>query len=315
MSNKTSIAWTDVTDNIIVVEGGGWWCRMISLGCAHCYAAALNQSAFFGGNRLPYSGEPPKLKLRTDIIDGWERQKHPKRHFVASMTDVFGEWVTFQMVVTFMRGMWRAPKQTFQIPTKRPAHMARMIGEWLKLDGLAAVPDNIWLGVSAENQEMADERIPILLSIPAKVRFVSVEPMLGPVDLDLYVGWKPEREAKALQSQVLRDALKSLSDIPGVDWVIVGGESGAYARPCHADWIRRLVSQCRKTGVPVFVKQAGRVVHEFAEYAHCRLPGTWGNVRTSHAPGDCMVRVHLNHPKGGDPAEWPAEFQVRESPA
>lgn len=293
MSNNTSIAWTDVTDNIIVVEGGGWWCRMISPGCAHCYSAVLNQSAFFGGNRLPYSGEPPKLKLRTDIIDGWERQKHPKRHFVASMMDVFGEWVTFQMVVTFMRGMWRAPKQTFQVLTKRPAHMAMMIGEWLKWDGLAAVPDNIWLGVSAEDQEMADKRIPILLSIPARVRWLSIEPMLGPVR----IGW-PDLNCNPSPIQ----------------WIVVGGESGAHARSCHADWIRRLVSECRKAGVPVFVKQVGRVVHEFAEYAHCRLPGTWGNVRTSHVPGDCMVRVHLNHPKGGDPSEWPAEFQVREFP-
>src|SRR5262245_62535311 len=123
MSTTTSIEWTDITDNIIVVEGGGWWCRRISPGCDHCYAEALNQNTFFGGNKLPYRGTAPSLKLRTEIIDGWARLRKPKKHFVSSMTDIFGEWVSREMIFAFLDGMRAAPLQTFQLLTKRPAVM------------------------------------------------------------------------------------------------------------------------------------------------------------------------------------------------
>src|SRR5262245_55416460 len=117
---ETNIEWTDVTDNIIVAEGGGWWCRRISPGCDHCYAEEINQNPFFGGNKLPYRGASPALKLREEIIGGWARQKKSKKHFVASMTDIFGEWVPREMVFKFLDGMLRAPRQTFQLLTKRP---------------------------------------------------------------------------------------------------------------------------------------------------------------------------------------------------
>lgn len=110
----TKIEWTDKVDNIIVAEGGGWWCRHASPGCDNCYAEARNKNSFFGGNGLAYRGAPPALKLRQEIIDGWRGQRKPKKHFVASMTDVFGDWVPRWMIFQFLDGMAAAPQQTFQ---------------------------------------------------------------------------------------------------------------------------------------------------------------------------------------------------------
>lgn len=289
---KTTISWTDVTDNIIVALGGGWWCRMISPGCAFCYAARTNQSAFFGGNQLAYSGEPPKLKLQEEIIDRWKRQRTPKRHFVASMTDVFGDWVPFDWAVRFLRGMWCAPNQTFQVLTKRPEVMADYVKRWLVLDGLTEVPKNIWLGVSVENQEWANRRIPILISIPARVRFLSVEPMLGPVDLSAAIRYEHTKDD---------DGIKDKTAQPLVDWVIFGGESGPDARECNVKWIRAGVQQCQSAGVAVFVKQLG--LRSVEDIFDCR-GGYLG-----------FKGLGLRDQKGGEMSVWPADLRVREFPS
>lgn len=288
MSAATAIQWTDVTDNILVVEDGGWWCRMISEGCANCYAAKLNQSSFFGGNKLPYSGQPPKLKLREDIIDGWKKQTKAKRHFVASMTDVFGEWVPPSWAMLFLRGMAAASNQTFQVLTKRPDVMRDYVKTWLKHDGFSEVPSNIWLGVSVESQKWADKRIPILLSIPAKVRFLSVEPMLGRIDFAKVEAWR------TADTGMLPDGAKPQF---AVDWVIFGGESGPNARPCNIEWIRDGVRQCKAAGVAAFVKQLG------SNPAPLRVEA-----------GSVKERLWLKDKKGGDPSEWPADLRVREFP-
>jgi hypothetical protein len=136
-TRMTNIEWTDLVDNIFTVYGGGWWCRRISEGCDNCYAATLNKNSFFGGNHLEYSGDrPADLILRPEIISGWKKMTKPKRHFVASMTDIFGEWVTELEAHTFLTGMWVAPKQTFQMLTKRPLVAGRFIKTWLELTGL-----------------------------------------------------------------------------------------------------------------------------------------------------------------------------------
>jgi len=279
VSTRTKIAWTDVTDNIIVADGGGWWCHKISEGCANCYAASLNQVEFYGGNKLPYTGRPPKLRLRTDLIDGWERQKHPKMHFVASMTDVFGDWVPWDWACNFLRGMWRAKKQVFQVLTKRPEIALDYIQRWLDFDGLLEVPSNIWVGVSAENQQRANQRIPVLRKIPA-IRFISVEPMLGLVDL-----------CRACPQSV--DATRQMD---GIHWVIFGGESGKNARRCNLSWIRAGLKQCQGAGVPAFVKQLGT------------------NAHYRDGEDESETRIALNHPKGGDPTEWPADVVVQQFP-
>lgn len=246
---STLIEWTDVTDNIIAAEGGGWWCRKISPGCANCYAAKLNQNSFYGGNKLAYTGAAPNLLLRQEIIDGWQKQRKPKKHFVASMTDVFGDWVPQEWVNRMLVGMVVAPKQIFQVLTKRPDVALERINDFLKVAGADKLPENIWIGTSVENQKCADRRIQQLLNIPASVRFLSCEPLLGAVDL-----WSAQYHTDGKHG--LTGAVTSWSG-HGVDWVIAGGESGSKARPMDAEWARSLRDQCKAAGVPFFMKQMG----------------------------------------------------------
>lgn len=235
----TKIEWTDVTDNIIVVKGGGWWCRRISPGCDHCYAEKLNQNTFFGGNKMPYRGAPPVLKLKEEIVDGWARQRKPKKHFVASMTDIFGEWVSQEMIFRFLDGMADAPLQTFQLLTKRPENAVEQICAWLNSRDLRQLPANIWIGVTVENQEWADKRRAWFEMIPAQTKFISYEPALGLVD---WSGWE------------------------FIDQIISGGESGTSARPSYPDWHRATRDWCVANGKAYFFKQWG----EFAPTSEYR---------------------------------------------
>jgi protein gp37 len=302
MSTPTSIQWTDAVENIIVVEGGGWWCRMISEGCGHCYAAEINQNTFFGGNKLPYSGDPPKLKLRTDIMEAWGRQRIPRKHFVCSMTDLFGEWVPYEMIHAALCMMHLAPLQTFQLLTKRPENMAKMIERWLLDHRMEWLPRNIWVGTSVETQRRAAERIPVMLTIPARIRFLSVEPLLEEVDLTPFLG-------------------ETGVDGARIHWVIAGGESGKDARMCHVDWIHRIVRTCTQTATACFVKQLGsdprQDISDVLPEADITDPeldaadiGAWEHHR--HNAG-----IRLKDKKGGSPAEWPEFLQclnVREFP-
>ena len=169
------------------------------------------------------------------------------------------------------------------------------LGDWL---GARKIPENVWLGVSAENQEYWDERVPVLLSIPAKVRFVSVEPMLGPINMGLLT---TSREPICDKEGAVID-YRLHSEL--VSWVIFGGESGPKARPCNADWIRDGVRQCREAGVAAFVKQLG-------ERTIDTPPGKdppWMASKVVWTRG-------WKDRKGGDPAEWPEDLRVREFPA
>ncbi|MFN6562659.1 MAG: DUF5131 family protein [Nostoc sp. ChiSLP01] len=228
----TNIQWTDLTDNIIRAKDGGWWCQKISPGCAKCYSEKLNQNTFFGGNKLPYSGQPLELVLDTEIIRKWGFQKKPKKHFVASMTDVFGEWIPRYWQHEMLDGMFVAPKQTFQILTKRPLIMLSSVEAWLDSHSLDKLPEKIWVGTSIENRHTLQQRSPILAQIPAHVRFWSAEPLLEDLgDISLF----------------LKD----------IHWIICGGESGPNSRPCHLEWLQSIVQQCHSDKIPVFVKQVG----------------------------------------------------------
>jgi hypothetical protein len=153
---------------------------------------------------------------------------------------------------------------------------------------------NVWLGVSCEDQATADERIPVLLDTPAAVRFVSAEPLLGPVDLSHWLNipapevFEDDPLAAHLMAEAIRDGQGDCRR--GIDWVIVGGESGPGARPFDLAWARALVGQCRDAGVACFVKQLGA------------QPQTRFDV------------LHLDDRKGGDPAEWPEDLRVRQFP-
>lgn len=163
-------------------------------------------------------------------------------------------------------------------------HGAHAIAEgWISEGPATKPPHNVWLGVSVEDQKRADERIPILLQTPAAIRFLSCEPLLGPIDL----------------TDPLYGVLMTDDSMPRVDWVIIGGESGSNARPCNVKWIRSIVAQCKAADVPAFVKQLG------SKPVSARQLGRTIDVETF---------IDLKHSKGGDPSEWPEDLRVREFP-
>lgn len=159
-------------------------------------------------------------------------------------------------------------------------------------------PRNVWIGTSVEDQQRADERVPALLKIPARVRFLSVEPLLGEIDLTAFLwGSDPTcdhctKDADCSHGWETRRA----NGHPSIDWVIIGGESGRGSRPCNVAWVRSVVQQCHDASVPCFVKQLG------------------GKAEVEAPSGGWMQPIPLKHPKGGDPAEWPEDLRVRQFP-
>lgn len=284
---NTKIEWAEKVWNPVT------GCKKISPGCQNCYAERM-ANRLQGRCGYPLE-EPFRVTLHPERLDEPLRWRKPSMVFVCSMGDLFHEGISESFISSVFYAMQVARQHAFLVLTKRPARMAEFLDRWTHCDH--AHPDyawflgagcnsgrpygyghyrvegkrrpplsNIWLGVTAENQEMADLRIPILLSIPAAVRFVSIEPMLGPVDLTQI----------NLGNNVLINALtgdctsyhpyggaKTVKDSWGkLDWVIVGGESGPKARPMHPDWVRSLRDQCQAAGVPYFFKQWGEWVHE-----------------------------------------------------
>jgi len=231
-TSASKIQWTDRTWN--PVRG----CSMVSPGCTNCYA--MRVAWRFSGPGQPYEGlvrrseNGPiwtgKIRLVEEALSEPARWRKPERVFVNSMSDLFHEDVTQVFLTRVFKVMREAPQYTFQILTKRAARMAVILST-LHANGREP-GSNVWCGVSVENQEQAAARIPLLVETPAAVRFLSVEPMLEPIQLHL-----------------LADS--------AIHWVIVGGESGPNARPCNVSWIRDIVKQCKYAGVPVFVKQLG----------------------------------------------------------
>jgi len=295
------IAWTEQTWN--PVRG----CSKVSEGCRHCYA--MHVAARFSGEGEPYQGlatrDPARWTGKVELVEKHLtdplRWRRPRRVFVNSMSDLFHEALPDEAIDGVFAVMALAPRHTFQVLTKRPSRMRDYMADlparklaWaraaaLLLHGetdLAAAPrwadneplPNVWLGTSVEDQRAADERIPLLLETPAAVRFLSVEPLLGPVRFPLpctgSVFWG------------------------GLHWVIVGGESGPNARPCDVAWLRDIVRQCRDAAVPVFTKQMGSNCYVDTRQ-NKTLPG-W--------------RRAFRDRKGSDPAEWPEDLRVREWP-
>jgi protein gp37 len=192
------------------------------------------------------------VTLHPDRLDQPLHWRKPRRVFVCSMSDLFHEEVPFEFTMEVFETMEATPEHTYQVLTKRPQRMVSFY-HWMceeEYDSSVGMygnwpwPRNCWAGVTAENQEAANERIPHLLETPAEVRFVSCEPLLGGVDLRDY----------------MRGFARFLSS-SGLDWVIVGGESGPGARPMHPDWVRSLRNQCKGSGVPFFFKQWGAWAH------------------------------------------------------
>ena len=276
--NTTTIEWAEKTWNPVT------GCSPISEGCENCYAKRMAQRL---RGRCGYPEDDPFKVTRHDnrLLQPLKLRK-PSRIFVCSMGDLFHEDVPNDYIDQVFGVMTHVSVEhhTFLILTKRPERMRRYISS-LDCQDWGLPRGNIWLGVTAENQARADERIPILLQIPAAVRFVSVEPMLGPITLGRYLGLpgidRHDRcancglEAEKASGRIVGNAcydgewtcsiecddlLNRLGcplEYKPLDWVICGGETGPGARPMHPDWVRSLRDQCQAAGVPFLFKQWG----------------------------------------------------------
>lgn len=263
------------------LQGGETWnpvtgCSPVSEGCAHCYARRMSKRL---AGRVGYPKDDPfRVTLHEDRVWGrnqpafrnWER---PRKIFVCSMSDLFHEQVPFDFIdEIFYQMKAYGFLHTFILLTKRPARMKEWVQRYLRDrshwrlqrqgPGLPELPERIWVGISVENQQAANERIPILCSIPVAVRFVSFEPLLGSVDLSRWLGdgkyGHPEAGGGVCLPHLVQDGLANRIASPlGIAWIIIGGESGPGARPCKLEWIESLVDQCRNADLPVFVKQLG----------------------------------------------------------
>ena len=299
MGDKTKIEWADATWNPIA------GCSVVSPGCTNCYAMRL------AGGRLKH--HPSRAGLTTPSRAGpvWNgevrfnekwldqplRWRRPRRIFVCAHGDLFHEDVPDEWINRVFSVMALAPQHRFQVLTKRADRMQRYFaaGEYPVVRRWGAAPfplPNVWLGVSVEDQERADERIPYLLETQAAVRFLSVEPLLSPITLDCmalshwpsnygiipgYAGtynallgsWWP------LEGGDFEKEFRGrLEELPKLDWVIAGGESGPHARPIHRDWARSIRDQCVAAGVPFFWKQWGEWAPTPVERISKPLPGS-----------------------------------------
>lgn len=293
-------------------------CTVLTPGCKRCYAMRMAARLEAMGQAL-YAGltEPSKagpvwtgvVRAAPDsVLFAPLKRKKPTLYFVNSMSDLFHEDVPEEWIDRIFAVMALCTQHTFQVLTKRAERMRSylvsrsqrgMLAEciadacldvlrpfrsrdprYISFDYPAWPLSNVWLGVSTERQQEADARILRLLATPAAVRFISAEPLLGPIDLaavnraNVVSGWNALRNTGANK----------------LDWVIVGGESGHDARPMQVEWADQIVEQCREAGVPCFVKQLGA------------LPLSDG------------YPLELKNKKGGEWSEWPDRLRVREMP-
>jgi protein gp37 len=304
MTTRTTIEWTDVSWNPI--RG----CAMVSAGCTNCYA--MKQAHRFSGPGQAYAGltklgpHGPQwrgtIRLFPGMLEDPLHWKTPRRVFVNSMSDLFHDVVPDEFIDQVFITMGEASQHTFQILTKRPQRMQAY------LDKSAVAGEsfprwplpNVWLGVSVEDQASADERIPLLLGTPAAVRWISAEPLLGPVNLDGHLWMYDEEAAPRVRGRLH----------PSLDWVVVGGESGPRARPCDLAWIRSIKDQCQAATVPVFIKQLGAQPYDSV--------AAWKMVDRVYTPTAThawhLAGLTLKDKKGGDMAEFPKDLRVREFP-
>ena len=395
----SKIEWTGDTWNPIRARRKdtgkvGWHCEKVSNGCKHCYASTFNNRNLPGGGTcLPYtpaSREKVEIFVDEKTLTAPLRRKKPQTYFVCSMTDLFGEFVDFELIDRVFAVMALCPQHTFQVLTKRPERMA----EYLNFSREGNGPDrgsdrclmvaqayygdirhallrggqladlnmglrdrwplpNVWLGTSIENQQASDERIPHLLKCPAAMLFLSVEPLLGAVDLNDALSFSAIQRALMVgytKATRIRDRL----------WVIVGGESGPKARSCDIEHVRMIVKWCKDASVPVFVKQLGSNPNGFYGWPDWRrepdhhdgrdcwsLSDPWGRTRAdvcggkwhtwdqqgtggeNYSDSDSLIArrsacaallrqgwapMKLRSSKGGDPSEWPDDLKVREMP-
>lgn len=253
--SQTKIEWCDTVWNPTT------GCSPISAGCERCYAARFAKR-LVGRYGYP-KDEPFRVTLHPERLEEPLKWKKPRRVFVNSMGDLFHEDVPGRFINEIWMVMRNAIQHTYLILTKRPEQMLAWTRAAARAKGWPINeiwPDNVWLGITAENQQAADDRIPILLEIPAAVRFVSCEPLLGPINLSNIRDGKGRLDAlRGVIVYPTGDPQYTEQGYPcrKLDWVICGGETGPNARPMHPDWVRNLRDQCRDAGIPFFFKGWG----------------------------------------------------------
>lgn len=293
MAENSNIEWCDHTFNPWI------GCTKVSAGCKHCYAETLMDKRYgrvewgVQGKRVRTSAANWKKPL------AWNRkaEKEGRRYrvFCASLADVFEDKPDQREELRAWRKdlfdlIESTPNLDWLLLTKRP----ELVNDTIVDLNIVELPENIWIGTSVENQEAADERIPHLLKIPARVRFLSIEPLLGAVDL-LGISTTHWRGAELISCLTgkLYDIWGQYVGATGerVHWVIVGGESGRNARPMHMEWVGDIVEQCKRSSIPVFVKQMGDNPFYDGE----------------------SIKRHLGK-KGSDMSKWHTHLQIREVP-
>lgn len=335
-STSTGISWTDTTWN--PVHG----CDRVSPGCSNCYALtmarrikAMGQAGYQKDGSPATSGPGFAVTLAPEALTQPLHWRNPRRVFVDSMGDLFHDSVPGTYIAKVWAIMALAPQHTFQILTKRHARMRSLLANpefEAQVDRvLLTMPElsnprltrrswplpkagwplpNVWLGVSAESQQWADTRIPALLDTPAAVRFLSLEPLLGPVDLwgslepfrgrpklTYWLSGRPGLDAGHTTRTGL--VMHGFVTGPRLDWVITGGESGPGARPAHPDWFRTIRDQCQHSGVAYHHKQNGVWGLDAPVNAEGSiLPGPRGMGQTMATDGTLYAPGDLTYPDG-----------------
>lgn len=323
-------SWNPIRARNRASDKVGWLCVHESEGCRNCYAERINTRLGTGVDFKAQNKAQVEIFLDEKTLLQPLRWKKPRTIFVCSMSDLFGSFVSNAFIDKVFAIAALCPQHTFVVLTKRSRRMREYFTQAEGRDGSlqfstrangtsieremrireATAPytaflgrcdwpysfplPNVWLGVSAEDQKTADARIPDLLATPAAIRFVSLEPLLGPIDL----------RALSAGAEWLYDALcgghwfldtlgvsnsADGPDLSTLDWVIVGGESGPRARPMHPDWARSLRDQCAAAGVPFFFKQWGEWI-----------AGEVFSIGTSLGHTRCQD----GHEHGGKPTHW-----------
>ncbi len=287
---KTKIAWAEAVWNPTI------GCTRVSEGCRNCYAERMAarlemmHKPEYGGLLTSAGRWNGEVKLLDERLGQPLRWKKPRRIFVDSMSDLFHEAVPFEFIDKVFGVMGRSQQHRFMILTKRPHRMLeyfqttglyrRILGWAFNIDGSMALSnaqigngisnpvsfpwENVWLGISAEDQKTWDQRYPILLRIPAALRFASLEPLLNRIDMGLGECPVCGGCGETAGHYSMEDGMDTCDACGGsgrttdtVDWVICGGESGPEARATHPEWVRSIRDQCQDAGVPFFFKQWG----------------------------------------------------------
>jgi protein gp37 len=239
MPTKSNIEWTEMTWNPVT------GCTKISQGCKNCYAERMAKRLQAMGSDRYRNGF--RVTLHPDLLEAPRKWRQPRTVFVNSMSDLFHESIPDDYIGRTFETMRDCPQHTFQVLTKRAERLAEL-GQRL------AWPANVWMGVSVEDERVIS-RIDCLRTVPAAVRFLSLEPLIGPLDR---------------------------LDLRGIEWVIVGGESGPRARPMKRKWVTSILRQCRAAGAAFFFKQWGGVRKDLTGR---KLNGTYFNEMPQRVSG------------------------------